>query len=101
MCVCVINCVSSLLQSQIRKCMSMSKKVEFAGIRCQVSGLWSQGEKVQSGAIVGETRVGVVFYLFGVFVITVKYVVSGTHGHLTRTSGGCVLVCMYWEFASF
>lgn len=42
---------------QIGKCLYVSKKVEFGGMRCQVSGLWSQGGQVQSGAIVDNTRV--------------------------------------------
>ena len=42
---------------QIGKCVYLTKKVDFAGIRCQVSRLWSEGEEVQSGAIVTNTRV--------------------------------------------
>ena len=41
----------------MEKCAYVTKRVEFGGMRCQVSGLWSQGEQVQSGAVVDETRV--------------------------------------------
>ena len=42
---------------QIGKCVYLTKKLEFVTIRTQVSGLWSQGEEVQCGAVVNDTRV--------------------------------------------
>ena len=55
-CMYVCTCVG-VVCVQMDKCVYESKRVEFGGMRCQASGLWSQGEMVQSGAVVDDTRV--------------------------------------------
>ena len=37
--------------------MYVSRKLQFAGMLLRVSGLWAQGDKVMSGAVVDTTRV--------------------------------------------
>ena len=49
-------CVRYLF-SQIGKGMYVSRKLQFAGMLLRVSGLWAQGDKVRSGAVVDTTRV--------------------------------------------
>ena len=53
--ICMYGCTWSFMQ--IGKCVYLTKKLEFVTIRTQVSGLWSQGEEVQCGAVVNDTRV--------------------------------------------
>ena len=53
----VIQASVKYFLSQIGKCVYVGKKLEFAGMRVQVSDMWSLGEKVQCGAIVNSTRV--------------------------------------------
>ncbi|XP_072033797.1 GATOR1 complex protein DEPDC5-like isoform X2 [Amphiura filiformis] len=44
-------------KSLIGNCLYIQKKIVFSGIRAQVMGLWSRGEKVSCGAVTQETRV--------------------------------------------
>lgn len=52
-----LNKDSHYFYSQIGKCVYVGKKLEFAGMRVQVSDMWSLGEKVQCGAIISTSRV--------------------------------------------
>ncbi|XP_022108430.1 GATOR complex protein DEPDC5-like isoform X2 [Acanthaster planci] len=46
-----------LKNSLVRSCIHLQQKIEFMGIRAQVSELWARGEKVMCGAVTEDTRV--------------------------------------------
>ena len=74
--------------------MYVGKRVEFTGIRCQVARLWALGEKVQSGAIVDDTRVSDCGVCCGAsFVVVVDRSSSDQPLHISSSSFRSVLRC--------
>ena len=70
--------------------MYVSRKLQFAGMLLRVSGLWAQGDKVMSGAVVDTTRVRE--YCVYMKVIFVVYCRLCSGHHLLRCSSFFKLV---------